>query len=127
VAERPLLHRIHNPHDYECGCDPDCWCRRTRIGRLVKWWFPARWFGIRHKNGFFSGMSFSKIRAWKRDREQKGLYPASAVDRNAVVVQPRYESIVRLGPGRWGMTVRRADGSRAVHELGGRARLERGF
>ena len=33
VADRPLLHRLHNPHNYECGCDPDCWCRRTAIGR----------------------------------------------------------------------------------------------
>ena len=53
---RTLLQRVHNPHDHECGCDPDCWCRRTRIGRAVKWWFPARYFGIRHKNSFFDGM-----------------------------------------------------------------------
>ena len=48
--ERTLIQRIHNPHNYECGCDPDCWCRRTTIGRAVKWWFPARWFGIQHTN-----------------------------------------------------------------------------
>ena len=46
---RSLVARIHNPHGYECACDPDCWCRRTAIGRLVKWWFPARYFGVRHK------------------------------------------------------------------------------
>ena len=47
---RTLLERIHNPHAYECGCDPDCWCQRTSVGRAVKWWFPARYFGLRHKN-----------------------------------------------------------------------------
>lgn len=73
VAERPLLHRIHNPKNYECGCDPDCWCRRTAIGRLVKWWFPARWFGICHKDNAFDDMSRDDIRAWKREQEHKGL------------------------------------------------------
>jgi hypothetical protein len=33
------------------------------------------------------------------------------------VASPKYESSVRLGPMRWGMTVRRADGERVVHEL----------
>jgi hypothetical protein len=74
VAERSLLHRIHNPRNYECGCDPDCWCRRTAIGRAMKWWFPARWFGIRHKNSF-DGMTWDEIRAWKQEQESKGLYP----------------------------------------------------
>ena len=110
MAERSLLHRIHNPRNYECGCDPDCWCRRTRIGRAVKWWFPARWFGIRHKNSFFDGMTWDEIRRWKREQERKGLYP--------IVAQPRYESVVRLGPNRWGLTVRGADGRLVVHELG---------
>jgi hypothetical protein len=71
VAERPLLHRIHNPSNYECGCDPDCWCRRTRIGRLVKWWFPARYFGIRHKNHVFDGMTRGQIRQWKREQQRR--------------------------------------------------------
>jgi hypothetical protein len=66
---------LHNPRNYDCGCDADCWCRRTTIGRLVKWWFPARWFGIRHKNTFFDGMSFDEIRQWKREQADKGLYP----------------------------------------------------
>ncbi len=30
---------------------------------------------------------------------------------------PKYESIVRLGPMRWGMTVRHPDGQLAIHEL----------
>lgn len=48
---RTLVQRIHNPHDYVCACDPNCWCRRTALGRAVKWWFPARYFGLHHKNG----------------------------------------------------------------------------
>ena len=50
MMERTLLQRIHNPHGYTCGCAPECWCNRTAIGRLVKWWFPARYFGISHKS-----------------------------------------------------------------------------
>ncbi len=69
MAERSLLQRIHNPSNYECGCDPSCWCRRTAVGRLVKWWFPARWFGIRHVNPAFAGMSMDEIRAWKRQQD----------------------------------------------------------
>jgi hypothetical protein len=49
-----------------CGCDPECWCCRTAIGRAVKWWFPARWFGIHHQNRVFDGMSKEEIRDWKR-------------------------------------------------------------
>jgi hypothetical protein len=75
MAERTLLQRIHNPKNYECGCGPDCWCRRTTVGRAVKWWFPARFFGVSHKNSFFSGMTSREIRAWKREQERKGLYP----------------------------------------------------
>jgi hypothetical protein len=66
---RSLIARIHNPKNYECGCEPDCWCRRTVIGRAVKWWFPARWFGIRHKNSFFDGMTLDEIREWKRRQQ----------------------------------------------------------
>jgi hypothetical protein len=65
-VERTVLQRIHNPRNYECGCDPGCWCRRTAIGRAVKWWFPARWFGIHHKNRVFVGMTEDEIRKWKR-------------------------------------------------------------
>jgi hypothetical protein len=58
-----------------CGCDADCWCRATRIGRLVKWWFPARYFGIRHKNTWFEttfkGWSDEEIRAWKREHDRR--------------------------------------------------------
>jgi hypothetical protein len=57
VAERTLLQRIHNPRNYECACDADCWCRRTAIGRAVKWWFPARFFGIRHKNSLVAALT----------------------------------------------------------------------
>jgi hypothetical protein len=44
-----ILRRMHNPRGRTCGCSPECWCRRTRIGRLVRWWFPARYFGLRHR------------------------------------------------------------------------------
>ncbi|HEY7603794.1 MAG TPA: hypothetical protein VH760_05980 [Gaiellaceae bacterium] len=39
-------------------------------------------------------------------------------------VQPNYQALVRLGPRRWGMTVRTADGRKVVHELLGRPRLD---
>ncbi|HET8892799.1 MAG TPA: hypothetical protein VFM96_01705 [Gaiellaceae bacterium] len=44
-----IARRIHNPHNHTCICDADCWCNRTALGRLVKWWFPARYFGLKHK------------------------------------------------------------------------------
>src|ERR1700694_2001291 len=50
VVARSIVQRIHNPRDRECGCDPDCWCQRTAVGRAVKWWFPGRYFGVHHKN-----------------------------------------------------------------------------
>jgi hypothetical protein len=59
---RTLRARIHNPRDRVCGCDPDCWCRRTALGRVVRWWFPGRFFGLPHKN--------RALEQWKRAREQ---------------------------------------------------------
>lgn len=47
---RNLIQRIHNPHNRQCECDPDCWCQRTVLGRAVKWWFPGRYVGLHHKN-----------------------------------------------------------------------------
>jgi len=58
---RSVLQQIHNPRNRECGCDPDCWCSRTSLGRLVKWWFPARLIGLHHKN--------DAVAAWKQDRD----------------------------------------------------------
>jgi hypothetical protein len=69
---RTLLQRIHNPSNLVCGCDPDCWCRRTMIGRAVKWWFPARFFGLRHENSHFGGMTWDEIREWKREQQDAG-------------------------------------------------------
>ena len=46
-----------------------------RIGRAVKWWFPARYFGLRHNNSFFDGMTWDEIREWRRQQAEKGLYP----------------------------------------------------
>jgi hypothetical protein len=50
VMARTPLQRLHNPRNRSCGCDPDCWCRSSALGRAVKWWFPARYFGLHHKN-----------------------------------------------------------------------------
>jgi hypothetical protein len=69
---RTLLQRIHNPSNLVCGCDPDCWCRRTMIGRAVKWWFPARFFGLRHRSSHFGGMTWDEIREWKRRQQDSG-------------------------------------------------------
>lgn len=66
-----LLHRLHNPHGLDCACDPDCRCRRTAIGRAVKWWFPARCFGLHHKNAALAEWKRSnpeRAAAWKRER-----------------------------------------------------------
>jgi hypothetical protein len=63
---RTLVQRVHNPRNLSCGCDARCWCRRTAVGRAVKWWFPARLFGIHHHNRVFDGMSKDEIREWKR-------------------------------------------------------------
>ena len=59
---RSLSARIHNPRDRKCGCDPDCWCQRTAFGRAVKWWFPARFVGLRHKGPRHSA-------EWKREHD----------------------------------------------------------
>jgi len=58
-VNRSVVRRLHNPRNRECGCDPDCWCRRTTLGRAVKWWFPARFVGLQHKN--------AELAEWKRD------------------------------------------------------------
>lgn len=114
---RSLLHRIHNPHDHMCACDPDCWCRRTALGRVVKWWFPAHWFGIRHKTTSVDRTTGDELRAWKREQDRtRRPHP--------MIAQPKYEKIVRLGQRRWGFTVRQCDGSVVVHEVLGYARLD---
>jgi len=61
AVTRSLIQRVHNPRNRECGCDFDCWCRRTAVGRGVKWWFPARLFGLHHKN--------AALAQWKRDQD----------------------------------------------------------
>jgi hypothetical protein len=68
-----VLRRLHNPQGRECGCDADCWCRRTAIGRAVKWWFPARFFGIRHAHGPRREWTDAEVAEWKRSQhEQQG-------------------------------------------------------
>ncbi len=41
----------------------------------MKWWFPARWFGIEHKDSragtTFAGWSQRDIKAWKRKQERE--------------------------------------------------------
>ena len=69
LVTRSLVARIHNPHNRGCGCDADCWCNRTGIGRTVKWWFPARWFGIQHKLTFVDGMTLDERAEWKRRQD----------------------------------------------------------
>ena len=59
------LRRLPNPRNRECFCDPDCWCGRTALGRAVKWWFPARYFGVRHKS--------RALEAWKQDQPEGAL------------------------------------------------------
>jgi hypothetical protein len=39
---RTLLERIHNPRNWLCNCDPTCVCKRTRIGRALRWYIPER-------------------------------------------------------------------------------------
>jgi hypothetical protein len=49
---RSFLQTLHNPRNKSCGCSPECWCKTTTLGRMFRWWFPARWFGIRHKSKY---------------------------------------------------------------------------
>ncbi|MEN3312181.1 MAG: hypothetical protein V7645_1510 [Actinomycetota bacterium] len=75
VVVRSLLQRVHNPRNRECACDSDCWCRRTALGRAVKWWFPGRYFGLHHKNRALEEWKRSQdsgtLAEWKR-RQQEG-------------------------------------------------------
>ena len=75
---RSLALRIHNPRNYECACDADCWCRRNPVGRLVKWWIPARYLayvGVHHENRALEEWKRTLppggLREWKR-RQQEG-------------------------------------------------------
>jgi hypothetical protein len=38
-----LIERMHNPRGRTCGCEPDCWCQSTMIGRLLRWYSPKKW------------------------------------------------------------------------------------
>lgn len=70
-----FLQRVHNPRGRECACDVDCWCRRSALGRAVKWWFPGRYFGFHHKNRALEEWKRSQhpgtFAEWKR-RQQEG-------------------------------------------------------
>ena len=73
--EYALLRRIHNPHCRVCNCDSDCWCRRAALGRLVKWWFPGRYFGLHHKNAeverWKQAAGDQKLADWKREQQER--------------------------------------------------------
>jgi len=88
---------------------------------MVKWWFPARYFGLRHKNTWFDttfkGWTDDEIRAWKQAQANRQQM-SEMTSQSGFVAQPRYEKVVRIGPMRYGLTVRLADGTTAVHELG---------
>jgi hypothetical protein len=40
---RGLVARLHNPRGRVCACLEECWCKRSRLGYLVRWYTPARW------------------------------------------------------------------------------------
>jgi hypothetical protein len=63
-----LVRRLHNPRGRSCGCDDACWCRRTAIGRAVRWWFPARLVGIRHVSGARREWTDAEVEEWKREQ-----------------------------------------------------------
>ncbi|HWH54189.1 MAG TPA: hypothetical protein VNT04_01295 [Gaiellaceae bacterium] len=52
---RSVIQRIHNPQGRECGCAPECWCKRTSWGRALRWYLPKRHFSVSPE--------------WKRARE----------------------------------------------------------
>jgi len=86
----------------------------------VKWWFPARWFGIHHKSSLFDSMTEAERREWKRQRAMRD-------DVHEMIgweAQPRYERIVKLGPMRFGTTVRQPDGTVAAPEMLGAPLLD---
>jgi len=92
-VSRSLLAVIHNPRNRTCGCDPDCWCNRTAVGRAVKWWFNGRLFGLQHKSTF-GDMTPDERREWKRKQSQS---QGGSLGISPMVAQPKYEK-VRLGP-----------------------------
>jgi hypothetical protein len=59
---RTLPQRLHNPRNRRCDCDPSCWCKRTALGRAVRWWFPGRLVGLHHKGPWNTA-------EWKRQHD----------------------------------------------------------
>jgi len=71
-----LLRKLHNPRGRTCGCDADCWCRTNPLGRAVRWWFPARYFGIQHKRRALlpqwqHAQPQGDPRTWKRAQDER--------------------------------------------------------
>lgn len=91
-----LLHRLHNPHGRECACDPDCWCRSTALGRAFRWWFPARYFGLQHKNAAleqWKRRNPDRAAEWKRERADESMVAKDKAGRAVRVVgyEPCFE------------------------------------
>jgi hypothetical protein len=66
-----VLRKLHNPRGRACGCDAGCWCRRTAVGRALRWWFPARFVGIRHVSGARREWTDAEVADWKRSRHEE--------------------------------------------------------
>jgi hypothetical protein len=47
MKQRSFLAKLHNPMDLGCTCLPECWCQRTRLGRLIRFWVPSEYHRLR--------------------------------------------------------------------------------
>jgi hypothetical protein len=47
----------------------------------VKWWFPARFFRVRHKNTFYEGLTWDEIREWKAELRSSSALPTPGARR----------------------------------------------
>jgi hypothetical protein len=77
-VEPTFLQRLHNPRNSTCTCTPSCWCNRLAIGWAVKWWFPARLFGIQHEDsrfdsGTFAGFSHDDHKKWMAAQQRQAV------------------------------------------------------
>jgi hypothetical protein len=90
------------------------------LGRAVKWWFNGRLIGLEHKSSF-GDLAPDERREWKRQQAESH---GGSLSVSQMTVQPMYEKVIRLGPRRWGLTVRLPNGGIAVHEILGGARYE---
>jgi hypothetical protein len=40
---RTLVQRTHNPAGSMCGCPPECFCQRSSVGRLLRWYVQGKY------------------------------------------------------------------------------------